>query len=237
MRALIESCTGSRGAVQEIVVRVPPSFRFVAGQYLEVMLNDELGIPLSIASAPHRLPELHLHYRSTPGMTEAELLDERLARADDLTIRGPFGTVCLATPITRPLLIAAGGTGGAQALGLLDALLAEPPSQPVIVLWCADRADDLYRSGWLESLEHGWFTSKCIVDASRTAANRALRWLRDEAPRLTHHDIILSGSPTFVYAAADTLQSAGVSPEQMAADVFTYAPRKVSAPNQPSDTA
>ena len=60
------TCTASilsrRGApVQRIVLRMPDRFRFRPGQYLEV-LHPDGPVPMSIASAPHRLPELHLHY-------------------------------------------------------------------------------------------------------------------------------------------------------------------------------
>jgi CDP-4-dehydro-6-deoxyglucose reductase len=230
--------------VQEIILRVPWNFRFRAGQYLEIELPDGHSIPLSIASAPHRLPELHLHYRSTPGLVEAQLLDERLAQldqGDDLAIRGPFGSVCMQTPLAEPLLIIAGGTGGAQAMGLLDQLLAEPPSQPVILLWCADSGGDLYRRRWLESLDRAWLTAECIVDANREASNLGLQWLRAQAPTLGHHQIILSGSPGFVYAAVDVLEAGGISQQQMASDVFDYSPRESPrespGPGQPPETA
>jgi len=206
-------------------LNVSAEFAFRAGQYLEVELGDDDRIPLSIASSPHRLPQLHLHYRSTPGLTEAHRFDELLAEGGTLAIHGPFGTACLPEPLRAPLLIIAGGTGGGQALGLLDDLLAEPPSHPVSLLWCADRSEDLYRRGWLESLDHDWLTSECIADARRDAANRGLVWLRDRAPTLANHRIILSGSPGFVYSAVDVLLPAGVLLEQMASDVFAYAPR------------
>jgi len=225
MHARIDSCKGSRGELQEIVLNVPAEFAFRAGQYLEIELGDDASIPLSIASSPHRLPQLHLHYRSTPGLAEAQLFDKLLAAAGALAIRGPFGSACLPTPLRAPLLIIAGGTGGGQALGLLDALLVEPPSQPASLLWCADRSEDLYRRSWLESLDHQWLTSECITDTRRDAANRGLVWLRDRAPTFANHRIILSGSPGFVYSAVDVLLPAGVPLEQMASDVFAYAPR------------
>jgi CDP-4-dehydro-6-deoxyglucose reductase len=225
MHARIDSCKGFPGELQEIVLNVSAEFAFRAGQYLEIELADDDRIPLSIASSPHRLPQLHLHYRSTPGLAEARLFNELLTEGGALAIHGPFGTACLPTPLRAPLLIIAGGTGGGQALGLLDALLAKPPPQPVSLLWCADRSEELYRRGWLESLDREWLTSKCIADARRDVTNRGLVWLRDRAPTLANHHIILSGSPGFVYSAVDVLLPAGVLLEQMASDVLAYAPR------------
>ena len=233
MRARIESCSGSTGALQELTLTLPPDFRFRAGQYLEIEVGDDCRIPLSIASAPHRLPELHLHYRSTPGVRDAALLDGALASGEDLAIHGPFGDVCLANPLTGPLLIIAGGTGGGQALGLLDELLVDSPSQPVCLLWCADSSEELYRPDWLQSLGCPWLTVQCIADARRTPANRAMRWLRDHAPEYAAARIILSGSPGFVHAAVEVLQAAGVSRTLMESDVFAY----FSDRGQPPDTA
>jgi len=46
------------------------------------------------------------------------------------------------------------------------------------------------------------------------------------AAHLRHaHQIVLCGSPGFVYAALDTLQAGGVLAEQTRSDVFAYAPR------------
>lgn len=222
MRARIKSCTTS--PVQEITLLMSGDFHFSAGQYLEIELPTGNSLALSIASAPHRLPELHLHYRSTPHDPEAEAFNELLASRDDLTVHGPFGSVCRETPLARPLLIVAGGTGGAQAMGLLDAFLQDAPLQPVTLLWCADSARDLYRRRWLQSLQAPWLAFECIVDPARTAANLGLQWLRDHAAGLTQHDVILSGSSGFVHTAAATLVAAGLDERQLASDMFDYSP-------------
>jgi len=219
MRARIESCSGN--PVREIVLTASADFRFCAGQYLEIALPGDLSIPLSIASAPYRLPELHLHYRSTPHLAQAQLLDALLEDGQELTISGPYGAICLETPLAQPLLIVAGGTGGAQAMGLLDALLRDPPSAPVTLLWCADHERDLYRSKWLQSLRVAWLSCECIVDPRRSAANLALQWLQSHAEEWGQHRIILSGSAGFVHTAAATLVTAGVDQRQLASDMLS----------------
>ncbi|NIP13411.1 MAG: hypothetical protein GWM88_01175 [Pseudomonadales bacterium] len=211
--------------MQEIVLHLTQTFGFAAGQYLEILLPGGARLPLSIASAPHRLPELHLHYRSTPGVAEAALLDELLETSATLDLAGPHGDVRLKPPLDGPILIAAGGTGASQALGLIDALLACPPDHEVSFLWCADRQADVYRRVWLESLNADWLSTTLIVDPRRDRENQGLAWLRAQSTSFLDRQIFLCGGPDFVYAAADELEAAGVPRGRMAADAFSYAPR------------
>jgi CDP-4-dehydro-6-deoxyglucose reductase len=211
--------------VQEIVLHVEPTFDFAAGQYLEILLPQGARIPLSIASGPHRLPEVHLHYRSTPGVAEAALFDELLETSESLDVAGPHGDVRLELPLAGPILIAAGGTGASQALGLIDALVEAPPSHEVSFVWCADSEADFYRRDWLASLHADWLSTTLIVDGRRDRDNRGLAWLRARSAQFRNRRIFLCGGPPFVYAAADELEAGGVPRGQLAADAFSYAPR------------
>lgn len=226
-QASIRSRTGS--PVQRIILELDGGFRFRPGQYLEI-LHPDGPVPLSIASAPWRLPELHLHYRSTPGVAEAARMDELLALGRPLEIRGPAGDVTLPDPLPGPALLVAGGTGLAQALSFIDAFERQPPEAPVTLLWCADEASDLYLQAELESLAYDWLRVVCMADARRDTDNAALRWLRAHGAAASGGTanpgpIVLAGGPAFVYAASDALESAGVAPARLQSDVFSYAPR------------
>lgn len=219
-------------------LEAPSTFRFAAGQYVEVVHPDG-RIPLSIASAPWRLPEIHLHYRSTPGVTEAQWMDALLECLNDLDIAGPSGSIRLEAPPPGPLVIVSGGTGGAQAWSLIDTLTKTPPDWPVGFLWCADDEPSLYLRDELRAMRLPWLHFEFVVDASRSADNRAMARLRDLAPGFSSllgeiagdsndipkPQVLLAGSPGFVYAATDVLLSAGLQPEQIRSDVYDYAPR------------
>jgi CDP-4-dehydro-6-deoxyglucose reductase, E3 len=217
--ARITSCTGT--PVQRIVLEMPPAFRFLAGQYLQVIHPDG-PIPLSIASAPWRLPELHLHYRSTPGLAEAARMDELLTKADRLNVSAAAGDV---TGLAPPLLIVAGGTGIAQAMSFVDAFRAADPGGPVTLLWCLDQPEDAYLANDLTTLQAPWLKVSIVTDADRSADNRGLAWLRAHAPEFIGLPVLLAGGPGFVYAACDALLEAGLEVGQMRSDVFAYAPR------------
>lgn len=216
--------------MQRIVLRMPAAFTFRAGQYLEV-LHPDGPIPLSIASGPARLPALHLHYRSTPGVADATRMDELLAAAVEpgatLDVRGPGGDVSLPDTLAAPALIVAGGTGIAQALSLIDAFTGQDPGGRVTVLWCADRDEDFYLGAELDALKFDWLQVVRIADPARGPDNRGLVWLREQAATLLTADspVVLAGGPPFVHAACDVLIDAGVDLARMQSDVFSYAPR------------
>ncbi len=218
--------------MQRIILELSGSFSFRPGQYVEI-LHPDGPVPMSIASAPWRLPELHLHYRSTPGVVEAARMDELLTRGDPLQIRGPGGDVSLPAPLPGPTLLVAGGTGLAQALSFIDAFERQPPGAPVTLLWCADEASDLYMQAELEALRHDWLRVVCLADARRDSDNAAMRWLREHGAAASGDPdapgpVVLAGGPAFVYAASDALESAGVATARLKSDVFSYAPRGVS---------
>lgn len=216
--------------VRRITLQMPSGFNFRPGQYVEILHRDG-SIPLSIASAPWRLPALHLHYLSTPGAPEAALMDELLASREPLTVRGPAGEVRLPQPLTRPLLLVAGGTGIAQALAFVDAFQPSSPAAAVTLVWCVDTPQGLYLRREIEAMAADWLTFVPIVDGRRDADNAALHWLRDNAVagaggRQAPGPAVLAGSPGFVYAALDALIGGGADPDLIQSDVFAYAPRE-----------
>lgn len=209
--------------IQILTLELTEPFAFAAGQYLTVQHPDGTEIPLSIASPPELLPVLHLHYRSTPGLAEASRMDE-LLEGTRLTLAGGMGEVQLTDADHRPLLLAAGGTGISQALCLALAQTSRHPDAPVQMLACADSDADLY---FADLLPQGpAFSARLIADPARDGSNKGLNWLADHAGNLDPAQrIVLSGSPSFVYAATDTLIQAGIDESRMESDVYAWAPR------------
>ncbi len=168
-----------------------------------------------------------------------ELLRLPLAPDYELEIRGPLGSIRLITPLTAPLVIICGGTGAAQAMSLLEALSRTPSGYRVGLLWGADDEADLYLREELQALDAPWLRCEFIADANRTENNRTMQRLRTLAPGFdallktgpdaaaprSAPQILLAGSPGFVYAATDLLAHAGVAATRMRSDVYDYAPR------------
>ncbi len=205
--------------VQRITLRIQGDYHFSAGQYLSVVGGD-IDVPMSIASAPHRLPELELHYRSTPDAPEAAAMDA-LLQGNQLQLSAAQGTVD-AGPTEQPLLIVAGGSGAAQAFSCAEHR-SHAGAAPTTILWCADHSDDVYDVERLSKYVDGRL--QVCVDNQRTPQNEGLRWLREHCSEYLHHNVVLCGSPGFVYTVTDLLSAHDFAAARLRSDVYEYAPR------------
>ena len=212
--------------VQRILLEIAPgpacAYSFEAGQYLQIIGPDNTLIPMSIASAPQRLPELELHYRSTPGLPEAALMDALLSEGESLNITSATGEV-RSGAVGQPLLIIAGGSGAAQAFSCIEHRDSTTQAAPTTLLWCADHPEDVYATAALS--RYASLALKICIDDKRTADNEGLTWLRVHADDYRDAYVLIAGSPGFVYAATDVLLEAGFKDSQLHADVYAYAPR------------
>lgn len=204
-------------------IEVSADYNFFPGQYLSVIHPNGLHIPLSLASSPHQLPSIHLHYRSTPNSPEAHAMDELLEIGKPLRITAASGDV-RAGPLSEPLLVIAAGTAAAQAFSCFAFRQQEAATGSNTLLWCADYVDDIYRVDTLTSYAHTTVVTK--VDKCRTPQNTGMKWLRENASKHLAAYIILAGSPEFVYATTDLLVFLGIKNKQLHADVYSYASRK-----------
>ncbi len=216
----------SAGAVHVIELTLdqetsPNAFNFAPGQYTSVVHPDGSFIPFSIASSPHRLPELELHFQPVPNAPEAELMMSLLTVGNTLELTPPTGNTFVNDAAT-PLFFICGGSGVAQAWSILEWLDAQPQFPPTTVLWCVDSAQHLYLEDVLKALP---IQLEVHVDSRRDEQNSGMRWLAENALALRQRRIVLCGSPPFVWAAVDALHELDARGWQLASDVFDYAPR------------
>lgn len=217
--ATVLHCEGH--PVRRITLAVAPGYHFVPGQYLCVHHPDGTVIPFSIASTPAVLPSLHLHFKPTPGQHDSACF-EALLNAGEMQVSEAMGDVrCPLTPL--PLLVIAGGTGSSQAFSCLHARAEAAVAAPTTLLWCADSDAEIFDVDTLAALPQT--AVHVCVDPRRTDANAGLAWVRQNVARDSYANILLCGSPPFVYAMTDALHALGVDPQRLQADVYSYAPR------------
>lgn len=222
VRARIASVAHHDSGVRLISLALPVPFPFHAGQYLNVVHPGGVRIPMSIASAPERIPELELHYRPLPGLPEAQLMNELLDAGVELSIEGPFGDVRVTAPLTEDLLLIAGGSGISQCRAILEHLRQAEHSRSVTLVWSVTHRDHLYADAEFRSYPN-WLNYEAVVDSPQ-ATSAVLAWLRTHALPASGR-IVISGGPGFVHAVADTLNELGITEVTLESDVFSYAPR------------
>jgi CDP-4-dehydro-6-deoxyglucose reductase len=222
VRARIASVAHHDSGVRLVSLTLPAPFPFHAGQYVNVVHPGGVRIPMSIASAPERIPELELHYRPLPGVAEAALMNELLDAGDAMSIEGPFGDVRVIGPLEEGLLLIAGGSGISQCRAIAEHLRCVEHAHPVCLVWSVTQRDHLYADDELSRFAP-WLEYEAVVDTPQEKS-AILAWLRSRTLP-TSGRVIVSGSPGFVYAVLDTLNELGATHLAIESDVFSYAPR------------
>ncbi len=181
-------------------------------------------VPLSIASAPARLPLVELMYRSDLTSNTALAFDDLLHSSTSLQIDGPFGDVTLAkVHPTHELRIVASGTGVAQALSLVEALGQASTNLPTQVLW-ATQIETPSSHRLLK--DQPWLTTtRCRSGELPAKLLASVEQGQSAVGGKGEVKTIIAGPPDFVYQVTDILLAAGISLDSLAADAFAYAPR------------
>ena len=91
-------------------------------------------------------------------------------------------------------------------------------------MWAVDSPTDFYARDLLGAIGPS-ASIHLFADRRRDPSNSGLRWLRNQASRIASNDVVLCGSPSFVYAVTDLLTAAEVSNQCLHSDVYAYAPR------------
>ena len=130
--------------VMGLYLRLPvaETFRFEAGQYIDIMLSGGRRRSFSIASPPHDARLLELHVRRAAGGEFSERLFDQSPQNALLTIEGPLGQFVYrprgATPAVAPMLLVGGGTGLAPLLSILRHVIENGIERDMIIYWaCA----------------------------------------------------------------------------------------------------
>ncbi len=222
------NCLGAE--VYEVCLQLPDAAEvsYQPGQYL--MLASQSGDfnPYSIASAPAEGNMLRLQIlanNAPPMKLLAELQRDRLAR-----VQLPFGDVCVDCTDQRPLLLIAAGTGMAQMHGILEQIRLLGSTTEVHLYWGAREVQDFY---WLaawskwEKMENVHLHKVVSHDEDWDGRSGLLyEAVSKDMPDLAGCRVVASGSAAMVYGTLDALVEHGMQPEQMQADVFSYAPRE-----------
>jgi CDP-4-dehydro-6-deoxyglucose reductase len=236
--------------VMQVFLRLPAveNFRFLPGQYIDVLLRGGRRRSFSIASPPHDAKLLELHVRHVPGGEFTDDLFGRQAQGSLLEVEGPLGhfvyppavlgaavdTAAGAEPGSRPLLLVGGGTGLAPLQSILRHVLEVGDARDLRLYWGARGEHDLYADSQLRELASrapqlryvpvlseppdAWAGRRGWVHAAVLADLESGRL----AP-LADHDIYASGPPGMVAAVRSEFLARGADAGRLWFDSFDYA--------------
>lgn len=219
------------------------TFRFYAGQYVEILIKDGHRRSYSMANAPHDAATLELHLRHMPGGlftdhvfgTGATQMKER----EILRLEGPFGSFFLREDSELPIIMLASGTGFAPIKAMVEHMIEKQIQRPVTLYWGGRRPQDLYMmelaQGWVKALP-GFKFVPVVSDAlpedtwpGRTGLVH--QSVMQDFSDMSGHQVYACGAPIVVESARrDFTSLCGLPAEAFFADSFVSAADSAAKP-------
>jgi CDP-4-dehydro-6-deoxyglucose reductase len=219
------------GRVVQITLQCPDSFSFEAGQFINLLHDDQLR-SYSIANAPNGSRTLELHvYRVDNGRISNWIHDE-LAVGDTLSIQGPFGD-CVYSPGApeQPLLLIGTGCGLAALRGVIQTALQQGHTAPIHLFHGSRSVDGVYLKNEMRALAKHFpqlnYTACLSSDEppSDFTAGRAADIALSRHPQLKGWQVYLCGNTAMVKAAKRKAYLAGAVLNDIHADPFEFSHR------------
>ena len=215
--------------VCRVVLRLPPhaQFKFLAGQYVNIIGRHGLRRSYSMANAPQADGKLEFFIsRVDAGLMSGYWFDE--ARAGDLLrIDGPHGTFFLRDVAGQDVILLATGTGIAPIKAMLADLAGRPAAQQprnLQLLWGGRAPVDLFWSpdASLPGLQYTPVLSRADANLATWAGARGhvQDVLLRQSPQLHAAQVYACGSPAMLAAAHSALLASGLPARAFYADAF-----------------
>ena len=221
-------------SVVRLRLRLPKGQRlqFLAGQYVDVLLQGGRRRSFSLASPPHDEEHLELHLRHVHGGDFTGYVFSEMPERAILRLEGPLGTFFVREDSPRPMLMMGGGTGFAPLKAMMEHLIHIGNQRPVHLFWGTRNRDELYLDElprqWQQRI--AWFQYTPVLSEPLPGDNwqgetgfvheALLRHYHD----LSGFDIYMSGPPIMINAARDTFTAHGLPLEQLYYDSFDFNP-------------
>lgn len=205
--------------------------RFLAGQYVDVLLRDGRRRAFSLASAPQQDQRLEFQIRRVPGGAFSEYVFSHLKERALLRLRGPLGSFYLRKQRGLPVILVAGGTGFAPIKSLVEDALAEGFDQAMHIYWGVRARRDLY----LDDLAREWAARHPRVSYTPVLSEPRPedQWtgrtgfvheaVLADFPDLAGYVVYMSGPPAMVAAGRESFTAHNLRPADIHADAFELA--------------
>lgn len=221
--------------VLRLYLQLPRTERlqFMAGQYIDILMQGNKRRSFSLANAPHNDDYLELHVRHYEGGLFSEFAFNSLKEKALLRIEGPLGSFFLREDSDRPIIMVAGGTGFAPVKSIIEHALQAGLENPVHLYWGARTREDLY----LHELAREWAAARNNFnyipvlseprEEDRWEGRRGLvhETVLEDFSDLSPFDVYACGPPPMVHAARDTFLELGLPEDRLYSDSFEFAPK------------
>lgn len=204
-----------------------PLFKYRSGQFLELIVNDNLRRHYSIASFQDTATYLELHIKIHKNGEMSRFITDSLKIGTKIKVAGPLGT-CIyegADP-DQPIILIGAGTGLSPLEGIRREAFHRQHRGPIRLYHGARTKDGLYMHEYLEDLtkRHNNFeyvssNLDSILEDDRDIAKTVL----NKEKQLTESLFFLCGGAGLVNRIKKALFLKGVSLKKIRSDIFTPA--------------
>jgi len=219
--------------VMRLVVKLPSlePFVFLAGQYIDFLLEDGRRRSYSMANPPHESGRLEIHVRRVAGGDFTRQVFEDLGERSLLRLEGPLGGFWLREDDGRPVVMVAGGTGFAPIKSMLRHLMHSNSTRPVDLYWGVRRPRDLYEgaevAAWAAA--HDWlrFVPVMSTPLPEDGWHGRTGWVHeavlDDHPSLAGVDVYAAGPPPMIAVIQELFPAQGLPAGRLFFDSFEFA--------------
>ncbi|MCU7947226.1 MAG: CDP-6-deoxy-delta-3,4-glucoseen reductase [Candidatus Thiodiazotropha sp. (ex Cardiolucina cf. quadrata)] len=216
--------------VIRLYLKLPEGERlqFLAGQYLNFILQDGSKRAFSIANAPHDDDFIELHIRHISGGAFTDILFNGMQEKTILRIEAPLGSYYLRETSKRPIIFMGGGTGFAPLKGIIEHAFQIGIQRPMHLYWGVRSRTDIYLPELPEqwASEHNNFSYTPVLSEPDEDWQGKIGWVHEavvaDHPDLSTHEVYMSGPPPMIKAGKDTFLDHGLSAEELYSDSFEY---------------
>lgn len=231
--ATVERVEQLTADVVRLFLRLPEAetLRFLAGQYINFILNDGRRRAFSLANAPHNEGAIELHLRHVAGGAFTEHVFGDMQAGEKLRIEGPVGQFYLREGSDRKVILVAGGTGFAPVKAIVEHALEEKSNRPMHLYWGVREQKDLY----LDALARDWaarhpsfsytpvLSEPQAADAWQGRTGFVHNAVVEDYADLSGFDVYMAGPPVMIDAARAAFSAQGLPQEQLYYDSFEIA--------------
>jgi CDP-4-dehydro-6-deoxyglucose reductase len=217
--------------VMSLHLSLPESERmqYLAGQYVEFILEDGRRRAFSIANAPHDDETLEFHIRHIEGGEFTSHVFDDMSEGEILRIEGPLGTFFLREDSERPIIMLATGTGFGPIKGIIEHAIAEHSHRPITLYWGARSKGGLY----MHELAQKWADENANIEYRPVLSQPDEDWdgrtgyVQDaviaDFDDLSSFEMYACGHPQMVHSAKDALVIKGLDADHCYSDAFEWA--------------
>jgi len=231
--ARVEAIAKPAPDVAVLTLRLPSNekFKFVAGQYVDILLKGGKRRSYSIANPPaaEGVGALEFHIRHTPGGLYTEQVFGAMKVRDLLRFEGPLGTFSLREDSDKPAIFLASGTGFAPIKAIIEMAFSKNlfDNRKAALYWGCRAKRDLYMLNVPVAWSHRNFrfvpvlsdpTPECAWSGRSGFVHRAVM---EDFPDMSGVQVYACGVPIMVESARkDFSAKCGLPADEFYADSF-----------------